>query len=86
MSEESSSLAPGGGGGGAENVGAPDRPNPHDSDVLVDDIDDDPDPRVNAGTVSLRTAPKKRRRTVISCIECHRRKQKVSNPRPSSLH
>ncbi|KAM7217174.1 hypothetical protein V8F06_007465 [Rhypophila decipiens] len=80
MSEEATRLVPGGGDSEAGNGDAPGRPDFQDGDMLVDDVE--ADSRDKQASTSLRPPPKKRRRTVISCTQCHRRKQKCDRKLP----
>ncbi|KAK3314745.1 hypothetical protein B0H66DRAFT_563550 [Apodospora peruviana] len=50
-----------------------------DADVATPGADNDND---SSSTPALRPPPRKRRRTVISCTECHRRKQKCDRKLP----
>lgn len=88
MSEEGTALQLGGGGGGDGAGSATARESP--PDIQTRDAGDDDDADADAGLDNghdnsgySRPPPRKRRRTVISCTECHRRKQKVEAHSPS---
>ncbi|KAM7199551.1 hypothetical protein V8F33_004362 [Rhypophila sp. PSN 637] len=81
MSEEATRLVPGGGDSEAGNGDAPGRADIQDDSMVVD-VEAEADSRDKQASTSLRPPPRKRRRTVISCTQCHRRKQKCDRKLP----
>ncbi|KAM7184641.1 hypothetical protein V8F20_012124 [Naviculisporaceae sp. PSN 640] len=85
MPEKVSGPKPNNGGGGVKSGDTPDRPDIHNHDPGAEDVDGEVEvdhDSASGDTGPLRPPPRKRRRTVISCIECHRRKQKCDRKLP----